>query len=126
MAAQKCDPEGSWIRDLDPLIKDRAQTLARYRAAENDLFAGRWQDAVIELDRLESEQTAEGLGDWIALRRGNALDAQGRPADAAAYYSLIKGKKAADLAGIFLKSPFPAGPRDVMPNRWPLSNIPTN
>ena len=23
------------------------------------------------------------------------------------------------------KTPFPAGPRDVMPNRWPMSNIPS-
>ena len=123
-AAQIADPDGTWVQALDPIIKERAQSVARYRAAENLLFSGRWPEAVTQLDRLESEDVPGRLADWVALRRGNALDAQGRPADAAAYYSLIRDKKARGLAEIFLKTPFPSGPRDVMPGRWPLSNVP--
>jgi len=121
---ETADPEGSWLKELDPMIKQRTHSLVRYRAVENDLFIGRWQEAVILLDRLESNAVPPGLEDWVALRRGNALDAQGRRADAAAYYNVIKSPKARDLANIFLRTPFPDGSRDVMPNRWPLSNIP--
>jgi len=124
LAAETADPEGSWIAGLDPFVKARAEELARYRAAENWLFADRWQEAVIQLDRIESGAVTNGLQDWVALRRGNALDAQGRPADAGSYYSLIRDQKAKALAEQFQITPFPAGPRDVMPNRWPLSNIP--
>ena len=118
------DPEGRWIKELDPMIQPHAQALARYRAVENNLFSGRWAEAVVLLDRLESDTLPSGMEDWVALRRGNALDAQGRPADAGSYYATIKGRKARALADIFIKTPFPDGPRDVMPNRWPLSNIP--
>ena len=118
------DPEGQWIKELDPMLKERAQALARYRAAENQLFSGRWAEAVILLDRLESDALPPDMEDWVALRRGNTLNAQGRPADAAACYNLIKNRKARGLAEIFLKTPFPDGPRDVMPNHWPHPNIP--
>jgi len=123
-AAEMADAEGAWIEALDPLIKARTHQLARYRTVENHLFAGRWPDAVILLDRIESNLLPSSMEDWVALRRGNTLDAQGRPADAAAYYTVIKTRKARELADIFLKTPFPEGPRDVMPNRWPLANIP--
>jgi hypothetical protein len=118
------DPEGPWIKELGPMIKERTQALARYRAVENHLFAGRWPEAVVLLDRLESSALPPSMEDWVALRRGNTLDAQGRTADAASYYNLIKNRKARGLADIFLKTPFPDGPRDVMPNHWPLPNIP--
>jgi tetratricopeptide (TPR) repeat protein len=118
------DPDGLWIKDLDPFIKERTHQLVRYRAIEDNLFLGRWQAAVILLDQLESGTVPLRMEDWVALRRGNALDAQGRSADAAAYYSQITDPKARGLADIFLKTPFPDGPRDVMPNHWPLSNIP--
>jgi tetratricopeptide (TPR) repeat protein len=118
------DPEGPWIKDLDPMIQERAHALARYRAVENHLFAGRWPEAVVLLDRLESGAVPPTMEDWVALRRGNTQDAQGRRPDAAAYYNLIKNRKARGLAEVFLKTPFPDGPRDVMPNQWPLSNIP--
>jgi len=123
-AAQIADPEGAWIQTLDPIVRQRAQSSARYRAAENLLFAGHWQDAVILLDRLESADISPAMEDWVALRRGNSLDAQGRSGDAAAYYNAIQGKKAKALAEIFEKHPFPDGPRDVMPAHWPLPNIP--
>jgi hypothetical protein len=122
---QVSDPEGAWIKDLDPLIRERTQAIARYRAIEDHLFLGQWQEAVILLDRLESETVPPRMEDWVALRRGNVLDAQGRRSDAAAYYSHIDDPKARGLADCFIKAPFPDGPRDVMPNRWPLSNIPT-
>lgn len=124
-AAEAANSDGAWIKDLDPLIKARAQAVARYRSAESLIFADHWQEAVVQLDRLESEDVPTALIDWVALRRGNALDAQGRHADAAAYYSGIHDKKALGLAEIFLKTPYPAGPRDVMPSHWPVSNIPT-
>jgi tetratricopeptide (TPR) repeat protein len=118
------DPEGSWIKELDPMIRERAQAVARYRAVEDHLFDGQWAQAVVLLDRLESSALPPGTEDWVALRRGNTLDAEGRTADAASYYNLVKSRKARALAETFLKRPFPDGSHDVMPNRWPLSNIP--
>jgi tetratricopeptide (TPR) repeat protein len=119
-----CDMKGTWIKELDPMFKERTQALARYRAIENLLFAGRQAEAVVLLDRLESSAIPSGMEDWVALRRGNALDAQGRSADAVSFYGKIQSRKARELADIFIRTPFPSGPRDVMPNRWPLSNIP--
>lgn len=123
-AAKIADPDGDWVDDLDPLIKARALAMARYRAAECLIFADHWPEAVVQLDRLESTTVPPKLVDWVALRRGNSLDAQGRHADAMAFYSTIRDKKAITLAQSYMAAPFPAGPRDVMPSHWPISNIP--
>jgi len=123
-AAEVMDAEGPWIDKLDPLVRARAQAIARYRTVENLLFAGRYSEAGAALDRLESGSPSGLLRDWIDLRRGNYWDAVGQSQKAKAYYEKIKNKKAAGLAENFMKTAFPQGPRDVMPSRWPLASVP--
>ena len=48
----------------------------------------------------------------------------GDSAKAKPFYVAIKSKKVARLAHTFLETPFPQGPKDVMPARWPVSTIP--
>jgi tetratricopeptide (TPR) repeat protein len=123
-AAEMADPQGAWVDALDASISARAQSLAQYRAAENLLFAGRYAAAGPLLDRLESRPNLKGMRDWVFLRRGNYWDALRQPSKARSCYAYIQDRKAGALAEIFLAKPFPAGPRDVMPNRWPLPSVP--
>ncbi len=122
----KADLEGSWIETLHPSIKNHALTMARYRTVEGLLFSGHVPEADILLGQLEHTAQASRLQDWILLRRGNARDAEGKPADAQRYYERIRSKKVASLASRFQKSPFPGGPRDVMPARWPVPSVPAD
>ncbi len=123
-AVEVMDAEGDWIKNLDPLVQSRAHELARYRTAENLLFAGRYEEALGALERLESMHPAGLIGDWTALRKGNYWDAIGQSDKAKKVYETIKDKKAASLVEKFIQAPFPNGPRDVMPNRWPISTVP--
>ncbi len=123
-AVEVMDAEGPWIGKLDPLVRSRAQVLARYRTVENLLFAGRYPEASAALDRLESSHPSGLLRDWTALRRGNYWDAVGQSGKAKNYYEKIKDKKASSLVEMFIQTHFPNGPRDVMPNRWPISSVP--
>jgi hypothetical protein len=123
-SAEACDPEGPWLQDLEPLIKGRTKNLVLYRAAEDLLFAGLANDAGPILESLDAEPLPGRLKEWVALRLGNYWDAEGKPQTAKAYYESIRDKKAEGLAEVFMKVPFPAGPRDVMPNWWPLASVP--
>jgi tetratricopeptide (TPR) repeat protein len=125
-ATEVVDSEGAWIQGLDPLIKDRAQALARYRTVEDFLFTGQFSEAGAALERLESAQIPGQIKEWVALRRGNYWDALGKPEKAKPYYAGLRTKKPRRLAKIFLQTPFPAGPRDVMTNWWPLNNHSNN
>lgn len=118
------DRDGEWLNALDPLVRPTAEASVRLRAAEDLLFLGRYAEADVELKRLEDHPQAPFLADWLALRRGNWLDAMGRRAEACASYKKIKLKKPADLGRQFIEAAFPAGPRDVLPNFWPLPVVP--
>ena len=125
-ASEMAHVNGEWLRDLDPLIKERVQWIVRYRSAESLLLAGRISEAAPLLDQLESGSSLGKLKDWLLLRRGNFWDALGKPDKAKPFYLSITDKKAQGLAENFLKTPFPAGPKDVMPSRWPIATIPPN
>ncbi len=115
---------GLWTQELDPLVRQRAQELARYRTLENLLFLGQLPPAAKYLDALETSPLPPLLQEWVGLRRGNYLEAFGQRDRAKAFYSKMKHKKTRRLANEFQKTPFPQGPRDVMPSHWPVSNIP--
>jgi tetratricopeptide (TPR) repeat protein len=123
-AEEAADSEGPWVKDLDPLIGSRTQDLLRYREAENRLFANRVELAKPILDRLDADPISGRLKEWVALRLGNYWDAAGKKQTAKAFYGSIRDTKAKALVDVFLKDPFPGGPRDVMPNWWPLATIP--
>ena len=123
-AVETADPEGAWVKDLDPLIKGRTQNLVRYRAAENFLFENRADAAKPILESLDADAIPGRLKEWTSLRLGNYWDAAGKTQTAKAYYESVRDPKAKALADIFIKAPFPSGPRDVMPNWWPLASIP--
>jgi len=118
------DRDGEWLTALDPLVRPTAEASVRLRAVEDLLFLGRYSEAETELKRLEDSPQVPFLADWVALRRGNWLDAMGRSNDARAFYSKIKLKKPSNLGRRFMKTPFPDGPRDVLPNVWPLPVVP--
>jgi hypothetical protein len=125
-ALEAIEVDGSWIEKLDPAVKRRAQPVARYRAAENLLFAGSPQQAGPFLDILEADTLPIPLKEWTTLRRGNYWDALGRRDEANHCYDTVRHKKVKALADTFKKTAFPAGPRDVMPSQWPISNVPSD
>jgi lipoprotein NlpI len=123
-ALEVLDRKGTWLSALHPLARPTAEASIHLRAAENLLFLNRYPEADQELKHLEISPQIPFLADWLYLRRGNWLEAMGRKNEAAALYEKIRLKKPAELAVKFLKTPFPDGPRDVMPNRWPLPVVP--
>ena len=116
--------EGPWINTLDPSIRSRVQVVALYRTVENLLFTGRYAQAAPLLARLDSGPRIRRLVDWIAIRQGNYWDATGERAKAKEYYLRVQHKKTSALAQAFMQTAFPSGPKDVMPNRWPVASQP--
>lgn len=123
-AADMADPDGAWIQDIEPTFKEKARDVALYRSAETQLFSGHASEAGVRLEHLAARPMSPALRDWVYLRQGNYWDSLGQPAKARLFYSAIRHVKARGLAKMFLQTPFPAGPRDVMPSRWPLSSLP--
>lgn len=109
------DPDGGWIRALNPAARDNARAWALYRAAEVRLFQDKIDEAGRRLAAVDERRAPKGLADWIALRRGNLADARGDRLAARALYAKVKDKNAAPLAKRFADEPFPAGPRDPAP-----------
>ena len=118
------EPTGAWLEALHPLVKPTALASVRLRAAENFLFLGRYAEADTELTALEAQPQAPFLTDWLYLRRANWLESQQREDEARVVYKKIRLKKPAALAKRFEKTPFPEGPKDVLPNMWPLPVVP--
>ena len=123
-AAEMAAPDSDWLDMLDPMIRAQADAIARYRVAENRLFEGQTREAGRWLEGLAGQAASPTIKEWFALRWGNYWDAMGQRERAMSYYQSIHAKHPRKLADQFMATPFPSGPRDVMPNRWPLSSIP--
>lgn len=117
---EKSDPKGGWLRALPPELRDIALRPAQYRSVEALLALGRAQEAERLIGELEQlPQLGAGLRDFVLLRRANLLDLSGDPAQrkkALLIYKSLKNKEAARLARDWIKTPYPAGPKDgLMP-----------
>lgn len=109
------EPEGKWPDSLHPSIRPLTRAWARYRAAESHLLSGRHHQAEPLLAKLESSPLPKGLRDWVIIRRGNFLDAEGRREEARAQYRRVEDRRAVKQAKGFLKKPYPSGPREPAP-----------
>jgi tetratricopeptide (TPR) repeat protein len=109
------DAEGKWPAALHPSIRPLAQAWARYRTAESHLLHGRHHQAEPFLARLETAPLPKGLRDWVIIRRGNLLDAEGRREEALAQYRRVEDRRAKKAAKAFVKDPYPRGPREPAP-----------
>ena len=114
-AMSLADPDGGWIATIHPLLRGSARAWALYRAAEVRLLQGRAAETGRWLDELDGLLHPRGLKDWVLLRQGNRLDAEGRRDEASAMYRRIKDKRPAALAERFLVERYPAGPKDAAP-----------
>ncbi len=122
-ALEVLDSEGRWVQGLDPLVRSRALAFARYRSAESFLFSGRYHEAERMLSHLD-ELSPRFMQEWIHLRAGNLEDVKGNHAKARSFYGMVQKPKPRKLAEKFEETPFPSGPQDIMPNRWPLPSVP--
>lgn len=109
------DAEGAWPEALHPSIRALTRAWARYRTAESHLLHGRHHQAEPFLAKLEAAPLPKGLRDWVIIRRGNFLDAEGKRDAALAEYRRVEDRRAKKTARGFLKNPYPHGPRAPAP-----------
>jgi tetratricopeptide (TPR) repeat protein len=114
-ALAAADPAGPWLSRLPPGLRPVAEPPSRYRAAEIQLILGRPAEASALLLPLDAAKLPAGLADFTLVRRANVLDAQGERADAVRLYRSVRHREALKLAKGFLETPYPGGPKSVMP-----------
>lgn len=102
-ALRMADPDGAWIKQLRPEVRQKALLNARYRAAECLIFLNRAPEAAPHLKILESVPLPERLHYWVLLRRADYWKALGDADQAERGYRALKG------------SPPAAGSKTVMP-----------
>jgi tetratricopeptide (TPR) repeat protein len=118
------DLKGNWMSGVSKDILPAGRAHALYLAAEIQLMSGAFGEAQASLDALSASGVPPILKDWVLLRRANLLDARDRRSEALPLYRQVRGE-AAKPAAAFLSEPFPRGPRDLMPLRWPRFALPS-
>jgi tetratricopeptide (TPR) repeat protein len=109
------DAEGRWPDAHPDPVRSRARAWALYRAAEVRVLQSKGEEAERLLRKLDGLALPKGMKDWALLRAGNAADLRGDRDAAARLYKAVDEKRARELAKKFLKEPWPAGPKELMP-----------
>lgn len=109
------DADGRWPDAHPEPVRSRARAWALYRAGEVRVLQGRGDEAERLLRKLDGLPLPKGMKDWALLRLGNAEDLRGRRETARRAYGAVEDKRAKELARSFLKEPWPAGPKELMP-----------
>lgn len=109
------DAEGAWPDVFPEPVRSRSRAWALYRAAEVRVLQNKGAQAERLLRRLDGLTLPRGMKDWALLRAGNAADLRGDRDAARRHYRAVEDKRARELAKRFLKQPWPAGPKELMP-----------
>lgn len=114
-AVRLYDAEGRWPDAFSEPVRSRTRAWALYRAAEVRVLQDQGAEAERLLRRLDGLALPKGMKDWALLRAGNAADLRGDRDAARRHYKAVEDKRARELARRFLKEPWPAGPKELMP-----------